>query len=561
MTDTREGRVGRLRTRAAARTGPAAKAGSAARTGRAPRAGAPAVRLVAPDPGLLRLRTALRAVLGVGLAVGVCTAAGAPVDAVVAGGLAALLALFTVADARVRDQAVTTALLPVAGFPVLALAAALHDLPAARDAAFVAVVLGGVYARRWGPRGHALGVFAFMMYFLAQFLEVSPRPSAELCAAVSAGLLCAAAVRFGPLCFERRAPAPATVLPAAGPQPRGAARPTTRQAVQAAVAAAAALAIGQAVSHERWYWAVGTAWWVFVNTSSAGETLVRGFRRIVGTVCGIVAGLAVALPVDGAPGPTAAVVALCVFGIFYTAPVSYSWMIFCVTVMVGLLYGLLGVLHPGLLVLRLQETAIGAAAAVTAALTVLPNTTHALTHARIEQALRAVRAFTADASRRLSGTGGANPARHVEELELLLGQVRLSLAPLVHPLSPLRARRARARRVLELLDACAVQVRGLAEVVADPVASHDERLTAAFSRVEHAVRRLLEPEPGAGPVPGPGRTAVPVPVPVSVAAPEGRGGGRAPHAEQVLAHLHGLEDALAGLEGPVLSAPGARPAA
>jgi len=45
--------------------------------------------------------------------------------------------------------------------------------------------------------------------------------------------------------------------------------------------------------------------------------------------------------------------------------------------------------------------------------------------------------------------------------------------------------------VLALLDACATQVRGLAEVVAHPRAGHDERLLAACHRVEDAVRRLV----------------------------------------------------------------------
>ncbi|WP_425584316.1 FUSC family protein [Streptomyces violaceus] len=76
---------------------------------------------------------------------------------------------------------------------------------------------------------------------------------------------------------------------------------------------------------------------MFVNTASRGETLVRGFRRVFGTVIGIVVGLLVAVPLHGAPAPTAALVALCVFGIFYTAAVSYSWMMLAVTVMVSLL--------------------------------------------------------------------------------------------------------------------------------------------------------------------------------------------------------------------------------
>lgn len=108
---------------------------------------------VAPDPGRVRLRFASRAVIGVGLAVVLCGLVGHSLVAAITGGLAALLALFTVTDATVRQQAVTTALLPAAGLPVLAVAALLHDQPLARDLVFLAVMGAGVYARRWGRAG------------------------------------------------------------------------------------------------------------------------------------------------------------------------------------------------------------------------------------------------------------------------------------------------------------------------------------------------------------------------------------------------------------------------
>lgn len=107
---------------------------------------------VAPDPGRLRLRSALRAVLGIGLAVSLSLLTGHELPAVIAGGLTALLALFTVTDTTVRRQAATTALFPVAGFPVLALAAVLHDQPLLRDAAFLAVA-GAACTRGAGARG------------------------------------------------------------------------------------------------------------------------------------------------------------------------------------------------------------------------------------------------------------------------------------------------------------------------------------------------------------------------------------------------------------------------
>ncbi|MFJ9037542.1 FUSC family protein [Streptomyces sp. NPDC102406] len=483
---------------------------------------------VAPDPGRARLRFASRAVLGISLAVAVCGAAGHSLTGAVTGGLAALLALFTVADPTVRGQAVTTALLPVVGLPVLALAALLHATPLARDLAFLAVVGAGVYARRWGPRGHSLGVFAFMTYFAAQFLHTAPAQLPELYAAMLMSLAVASAVRFGAWCYERRIPVPPGVpAPAFG---TGLARITTRQAVQATAGAGFALAVGQVLSDQRWYWAVGATWWVFVNTTSRGETLVRGFRRFLGTLLGIGLGFLVAVPLHDEPVAAAVVIAVSVFGIFYTAAVSYTWMMLAVTVMASMLYGLLGVLDPALLALRVTETAVGALGAVLAVLVVLPVTTHAVTDAWVERALRCVHACTAEAAARLAGDTTADPAPRVAELEALLGRVRLSLAPLVHPFSPLRARKGRARQVLALLDDCAREVRGLASVAADPEASHDARLAAACWRVEAAVEALTTPASrahGVDPAPRPAE------------------------AEPVLAHLHALEQALVELAVPL----------
>ncbi|MEU2713279.1 FUSC family protein [Streptomyces sp. NPDC007205] len=486
---------------------------------------------VAPDPGRARLRFAARAVLGIGLAVVVCLLTGHSLPGAVTGGLAALLALFTVADPTVRGQAVTTALLPAVGVPVLAVAAGLHDVPVARDLAFLGVVGAGVYARRWGPRGHSLGVFAFMTFFVAQFLHATPAQLPELYTAVLLSVLSAAVVRFGVWCYERRLPPAAVPVP---PAWRGLARVTTRQAVQATAGAGFALVVGQLVSGQRWYWAVGATWWIFVNTASRGETLVRGFRRVLGTVIGICLGFLVAVPVDGAPVPTAVLVAVAVFGIFYTAAVSYTWMMLWVTLLAELLYGLLGVLSPGLLALRLTETGVGALGAVLAVLFVLPVTTHAVTDAWIRRALRCVHACTAEATARLAGSPTADPAPHVAELEQLLGRVRLSVAPLVHPLNPMPARKRRARRVLALLDDCARDVRGLVAVAADPEASHDARLAAACWRVEAAVEALTA-----------GRTE-PVHSPAE------------PPSEPALAHLHGLERALADLAEPLRAPSGSR---
>lgn len=220
--------------------------------------------------------------------------------------------------------------------------------------------------------------------------------------------------------------------------------------------------------------------------------------------------------------------------------------------------GLLGVLHPGLLVLRLEETAVGALGAAIAVALVLPLTTHAATDAWIRRTLHAVHSATTAAVLHLGDRSSSTDARgtatafetHVGELDLLLGRVRAAVAPLVHPLSPLRGRKERARSVLVLLDDCARQVRGLAEVVADPRASHDDRLLAACRRVESAVLRLMDPhaDASAASPASPAHESEPLPAPAENTV------HLVPGAERALAHLHGLERALIELHAPLRSA-------
>ncbi len=112
--------------------------------------------------------------------------------------------------------------------------------------------------------------------------------------------------------------------------------------------------------------------------------------------------------------------------------------------------------------------------------------------------------------------------------------MRLSLAPLVHPLNPMKARKRRARQVLALLDDCAREVRGLASVAADPEASHDVRLAAACWRVEAAVEALTD-------APAVGRRLRLD----SATAAEPTG------TEQMFTHLHALERALLDLAVPL----------
>jgi hypothetical protein len=67
---------------------------------------------------------------------------------------------------------------------------------------------------------------------------------------------------------------------------------------------------------------------------------------------------------------------------------------------------------------------------------------------------------------RRAHTPGGDALLDAHELDRALEDLRGALRPLTHPLNPRRARRARARHLLALLESCAYHVRSLAAVTA-----------------------------------------------------------------------------------------------
>lgn len=148
--------------------------------------------------------------------------------------------------------------------------------------------------------------------------------------------------------------------------------PDMRRAIQSAIAATLAIAFGSLISGQRWYWALITTFIVGIGVGSRGEALIKALQRSLGTITGILIGLLLGSAVHGHSNLTLALILTCVFLAFYAFQVAYSVMIFCITVMVALLYGLLGQLAPELLLLRFEETALGAVIGIAVTMAVLP---------------------------------------------------------------------------------------------------------------------------------------------------------------------------------------------
>jgi uncharacterized membrane protein YccC len=164
--------------------------------------------------------------------------------------------------------------------------------------------------------------------------------------------------------------------------------PILKAAVQTVLATGLALLFGTLLSNVRWYWAVIAAFVTFTGTSSRGETVYKGWQRVLGTIGGVILGAVIATFVGGNKLLDGGIAIACVFLAFYSLQIAYSLMIFWITTMLALLYGLLGEFSVGLLDLRLEETLIGAAVGAVVAFFVFPVHTEIAVRKSIAHGLR-----------------------------------------------------------------------------------------------------------------------------------------------------------------------------
>ncbi|MUL68493.1 FUSC family protein [Mycobacterium sp. CBMA 234] len=507
--------------------------------------------LRAADPGRIRLRSAAATTFSLLLAMGAMLAftraAGQPVTVAMLGAVVAMQASASVKDRDQRSRNITTVLLFLPSIGAIALAAFLGQHGIIADIGFIVVLFAAVWVRRYGPRGNALGMIAFISYFFALFLRIPvqhipvlavavavgiissllvhvllfpERPRVEarrllsalraasistldvvtqrdqfsadearyqldqlgetalliddwldrheaakslsvtskdlalrvfeaqimleqaasflwwldqdepwpdgLCDAVAALRLCLDnnpteeqlrhARRMGAAAEEKAdlsTSAGVTTVTAYramqahlaihhittnargicdddiaassdddddaddGADAPSGLDPNTKAAIQVAVATSAATVLGELISPDRWYWAVLTAFLVFTGVTTRGEILSRAGHRIVGTVVGVVAGVLLAAEIGRHPAIQIVVLVVCVFFSFYLATVAYFWLTFFVTVLLAMLYGLLGNFSPQVLELRIAETAAGSLVGIASAYFVFSTKTRA----------------------------------------------------------------------------------------------------------------------------------------------------------------------------------------
>ncbi|WP_020673358.1 FUSC family protein [Amycolatopsis nigrescens] len=618
--------------------------------------------MIASDPGFVRLRLGLSAVLGIAIAVAALAPLGQPLTVILVGAIAAMMSAFTISDPTPGQQAVTLGLVLLAGAASLTLASVGSAAPPLDSVIFVLLIFVAVYAQRFGSRGIALGSASFFLFFFAMFLQTHLRQVPALLLALLIGVAANALVRF--VLLPRRADAEllrirrafrarlgAVIRAAEGylgngggdraraqlrrandrlhecvllvedtaadvvdnraadllrrraievelavqwltiTTQRTAAEPLTpevtaeligalqrfhslierdprdlplisetgefsrmlvegsklaerpeqgdelrraiadlaladvnaqriaerdysaeaetpdeteddktavfaydnqtRSAIQAVLGGGLAVLGGELVSHQRWYWAVLTVFVVFIGTSTAGATFVKGARRLAGTLIGIVGGVLLALLVGGSVPATIALILVCVFGMVYMSRVSQLIMAFFITSMLGLLYSLLGTFSFEVLWIRVAETAVGAAAGILAAVVIVPVRTRSVMLDDIGELLDRLREFLERAADLLSGKENLNLIELSRQLDRDVERVRATIEPLIHPIN-VSSRRDYGWYVLTSLETIVFRARHVAARAQPGLLSADGGLSALVRRTTANVDVLLE---------------------------------------------------------------------
>ncbi|UZJ25215.1 FUSC family protein [Rhodococcus antarcticus] len=271
--------------------------------------------------------------------------------------------------------------------------------------------------------------------------------------------------------------------------------PATRAAVQVAVATALATGLGELISPNRWYWAVLAAFVVFNGTTSRGQILSRASQRVLGTLGGVVAGVLLAAVVGRNAPLQLGLIVVCVFAAFYLVRVSSALMVFFITVLLAMLYGLLGTFSVQVLELRIYETAAGAAVGIAAAFLVLPTGTRSTVDGKLRACLDSLDDLVRDSVAAVgSGGGEVDLVTASRDLDDTLVALDLAAEPLAHGV--LQRVRTSTRLWLRVVRAADGYARSLARAghaaaaVPAPTVEVAEALAAAATRVHEHVGAL-----------------------------------------------------------------------
>lgn len=276
-----------------------------------------------------------------------------------------------------------------------------------------------------------------------------------------------------------------------------------RPALQTAAASTLAIACSELILPNRWYWAAFAAFVMFRETRSRGESVAKGIAFVTGTSAGLLAGQLLATVLSGHELLSIVAIVIAVFLAFQANVIAYGVMVFWITVILGLMFGMMGYFTFDVLLTRLEESAIGVASGVLVASLVLVRRERDVTEEAATAFLRALRELvrgggamllegkpTRDLASHILGTG-----QRFRELNAVSASEQSSFG---------MVRRERLRRRVMMLGACEswgrefgticlrsgrIKDAGLTKLAADALARTDATLaylTGAGSKTAEA---------------------------------------------------------------------------
>jgi uncharacterized membrane protein YccC len=211
----------------------------------------------------------------------------------------------------------------------------------------------------------------------------------------------------------------------------------TRNAVQMGIAAGAAIALGDVVSPQRFYWAVLAAFITFMGAHNAGEQVRKALFRVGGTVVGIGVGSLLVTAVGHHTYWSIAVILVSLFLGLYLVRISYVFLTLAITVTVSQLYQQLGEFTNALLLVRLEETVLGSAVAIVVVMLVLPLRTRQVLRVATREHVAAIGRLVDHASACLLGGEdgpGSTLRSDARAVDAAYQAVVATAQPLRHPL-------------------------------------------------------------------------------------------------------------------------------
>ncbi|WP_020495732.1 carboxypeptidase regulatory-like domain-containing protein [Sciscionella marina] len=267
---------------------------------------------------------------------------------------------------------------------------------------------------------------------------------------------------------------------------------STRQAVQVAIAGGLAILAGRELSESRYYWAVLAAFLMFAGTATRSEQFIKGWNRVLGTLVGLGVSIGFAELTAGQPIWSIVVIVCSMFCGFYLLRFSYAYMIFFLTIMLGQLYSVLHEFSPGFLLLRLEETAIGAGIGFLVALIVMPLSTRDTFRSARDMFLNQLGALLYATANRLDPVGAPDDtdlAAASRTLDDRMRQLSLVAKPMTRPLLWNNSPR-RVRHRLSLYASIASSTRVLAVAFQGGRAHRQQGLAAACRALATAAEEL-----------------------------------------------------------------------